>query len=546
MSEKSLKYRDEVVKKLGEEKFDILIIGGGITGAGIARDAALRKLKVALIEKGDFGSGTSSGSSKLVHAGLRYLAQKEFRLVYEASREREKILEMAPHLTRPLKFLVPLHSDTKTPKGKIRLAVWLYDIFALFKNYTFHQLLNETRSRDLLPKPLRSENFQGAALYGDGQMDDARLTLDVILSAEEYGAYVLNYCIADEYQVGSDDKIEMVVATDRITGRKIKITAKYIVFACGHWTDKIIHKFNPAAPLRLLPSKGIHIIVKRFYDQDYAVVVPVKDGRIIFLVPFGDFLLIGTTDTVYKEDLDYVPVLEEEIEYLINAINYLFPGVLKRENILSAYSGIRPLILSPDAKSESDTSRKHEIFTIKANVLAIAGGKYTTYRSMAKEVVDKVSKELALTTKCISDKMPLYGWSAITRSQWNSWKTIIKEEMIYRYNLPKDVAEHLTKYGKHYKLICEISETNPELKKRISESRPYILAEILYQIRNEKVITLNDVMLRRTQIQLTENQGLDCVENIAQFMGRYMNWNSKKIADEIKIYLESLVLKPKT
>ncbi|WP_455140539.1 glycerol-3-phosphate dehydrogenase/oxidase [Candidatus Hodarchaeum mangrovi] len=544
MSEKSLKYRDEVVKKLENEKFDILIIGGGITGAGIARDAALRKLKVALIEKGDFGSGTSSGSSKLVHAGLRYLAQKEFRLVFEASKERKKLLEMAPHLTRPLKFLIPLHSDTKTPKNKIRLAVWLYDFLAGFKNYTFHQILGEEKSREVLPKSLRSENFQGAALYGDGQMDDARLTLDVILSAEEYGAYILNYCLAEEYQVGIDEKIETVVAVDRISGKKIKIAAKYIILACGHWTDKIIRQLNPKTPIRILPSKGIHIITEKFYDQDFAVVVPVKDGRIIFLVPFGDNLLIGTTDTEYSEDLDYVPVLNEEIEYLIEAINFIFPGILKRENILSAYSGVRPLVLSPNAKSESDTSRKHEIFSVKANTFAIAGGKYTTYRSMAKEIVDKVSKELSLTTKCISDKMPLYGWQAITRSQWNSWKTLIKEEMIYRYNFPDDVAEHLTTYGKHYKSICEISETNPELKKRISGSRPYIFAEVVYMIKNEKVVTLNDVMLRRTQIQLSENQGLDCVEDLAQFMGKYMDWTPEKIANEIKNYHESLVFKP--
>ena len=191
-----LEYRKYTIQKMNEKTYDILVIGGGITGAGIARDAALRGLSVALVEKNDFGSGTSSGSSKLVHAGLRYIGQKEFRLVREASIERKKILEMAPHITKPLKFLVPLHSDTILSKNKLRLAVWLYDLMANFRNYTFHKILGPEKAKEILPAPIRESNFQGAALYGDGQMDDARLNLEIILSAENAGADVLNYCVS--------------------------------------------------------------------------------------------------------------------------------------------------------------------------------------------------------------------------------------------------------------------------------------------------------------------------------------------------------------
>ena len=196
-----LKYREETIERMKRKKYDVLVIGGGITGAGIARDAALRGFSTALVEKDDFGYGTSSGSSKLVHAGLRYAGQREFRLVREASVERRKILEMAPHITRPLKFIVPLHSDTKTSRFMMRLGVWVYDILAGFRNFYFHKLLNPDKARHLLPSPLREKNFQGAAIYGDGQMDDARLTLEVILSAEEAGADVLNHCSAKEFQI---------------------------------------------------------------------------------------------------------------------------------------------------------------------------------------------------------------------------------------------------------------------------------------------------------------------------------------------------------
>ena len=387
-----LSYRESTIEKLRSTEFDILVVGGGITGAGIARDAALRGYSVGLVEKNDFGFGTSSGSSKLVHAGLRYIGQKEFRLVREASIERKKILEMAPHITKPLKFIVPLHSDTILSKNKLRLAVWLYDIFANFRNYTFHKILGPETAMELLPKHVRQENFQGAAIYGDGQMDDARLTLEVILSAEEAGAVVLNYCSADEFQVDNIDQSEIKLL-DKVSGQEFSAHAKTVILACGHWNERLVKGIDESSSLHIRPTKGIHIITNSFYNLDYAVVVPVDDGRIIFLVPFGEYLLIGTTDTDYSEDYDHIPVADSEIQYLIDAINVIFPNSLTKTDIVSAYSGLRPLI-SEESKSESDVSRKHKIISVKHNVFAIAGGKYTTYRSMSKEMIDLVEKVL--------------------------------------------------------------------------------------------------------------------------------------------------------
>ncbi|MHA2244032.1 MAG: glycerol-3-phosphate dehydrogenase/oxidase [Candidatus Hodarchaeales archaeon] len=540
-----LDYRKETIEKLKVEEYDVLVVGGGITGAGIARDAAIRGYSVALIEKNDFGFGTSSGSSKIVHAGIRYIGQKEFRLVREGSVERKKMLEMAPHLTRPIKFLLPMYSDTKYPKSRIRKAVWLYDLFAGFKNYTFHKMLTPEKARSLLPSPLREENFQGAALWGDGQMDDVRLALDVLLSAEECGAVVLNYCKAISFrEKNGEGIIEEVQALDKLKSKQFEIKARSVALACGHWTERVVKSIDPANAPRIRPTKGIHIITKQFYNKDYALGLPIMDGRIFFILPFGKYNLIGTTDTDYDEDYNHVSVNTEDIKYLIEATNFLFPGVLKIEDIYSAYSGVRPLLISPSAKSESDVSRNHEIFVIKPNLLAIAGGKYTTYRAMSKDLVDHLEKVLGRKGKCRTDKIPLHGWFSTKRKDWNNWATIAMENLIIRYKLPKDVAEHLLRYGKNYPKICEQVELNPLLRERISENRPYILAEIDNYIKYEKAVTLNDIMFRRTQLQLSEGQGLDCVERVTNHMAEILGWSSDKINEEIAKYKESLAWKP--
>ena len=530
---------------MGEENIgspkSILVIGGGITGAGIARDAALRGLSVALVEKNDFGSGTSSGSSKLVHAGIRYIGQKEFRLVREASIERKKILEMAPHITKPLKFLVPLHSDTILSKNKLRLAVWLYDLMANFRNYTFHKILGPEKAKEILPAPIRESNFQGAALYGDGQMDDARLNLEIILSAENAGADVLNYCSAEDFHLQSPDGLDTVTMRDQTNKHVFTVQTKTLVVACGHWSDKVIQQIDPSSPSRVRPTKGVHLITKRFYNQDYAVVIPVEDGRIIFTVPFGENLLVGTTDTDYKEDLDYIPVTKEDVYYLIDAVNYLFPGSLTEQDIISAYSGLRPLILSDPKKSESDVSRNHEIRLIRPNTFTIVGGKYTTYRAMAKEMVDKIMKLVGKKGQSQTDKVPINGWVSTKRRGWEAWSRIACENMMIRYKLSEKVAKHLLRYGDNYIKLLEESKENPQLKEVISNQRPYIFGEIYYFVKYEKALTLQDVLLRRTQIQLSFEQGLDCIEAIAQFMGSLLGWASEDVEREIVDYKQALV-----
>ncbi|MHA2174136.1 MAG: FAD-dependent oxidoreductase [Candidatus Hodarchaeales archaeon] len=536
-----IQYRKDTFENFSSQKYDILVVGGGITGAGVARDAALRGFSVALVEKDDFGYGTSSGSSKLVHAGLRYVANKEFRLVRDASIERKKILNMLPHLTRPIRFLVPLHSDTKTSKSKMRLAVWLYDILAGFNNHFFHKLLSPDKTKELLPFPIREKNFQGAALYGDGQMDDARVTLEVILDAEKGGADVVNYCTADRFEVEEQNGFHVTTVTDRLTTTQYTIESKTIILACGHWNDNIAKKFDPDLKSRIRPTKGIHLVTKRMYDLDYAIVVPVDDGRIIFLVPFGDYLLVGTTDTDYDGSYDHIPVKREEMTYLIDAINQMFPGFLKEKDVVSAYSGIRPLILTESAKDESDVSRKHEISEFANNVFVISGGKFTTYRSMSKEMIDIISGKLGQKTKCVTDKIPMFGWITTNRKGWEAWSNIACENMMIKYGLSKPIAQHLLRYGKNYVKLLDDVQLDPEKKNLISDSRTYILAEIDYFIKYEKAVTLKDVMLRRTQIQLSLNQGLDCVDTIVEYMGEELGWSEVKKKEEVDKYIASLV-----
>ncbi|MHA2295995.1 MAG: glycerol-3-phosphate dehydrogenase [Candidatus Hodarchaeales archaeon] len=541
---KSLNYRLKTVEKIKEQEFDVLVIGGGITGAGIARDAQLRGYTVVLVEKEDFGFGTSSGSSKLVHAGLRYLSQKEFRLVRESSVERKRIIEMTPHLTRPLPFLVPLHSDTKLTKSKIRVALWLYDILAGFKNYGFHKLFGRKRAQELLPRNLRENNLQGVGYYFDGQMDDARLTLDVILSAQHHGCTVLNYAEVTRFST-IDDRVSSVTVKNHIEGGEFSIQAKTIIIATGHWNDNVIRMIDQDSPARIRPTKGIHIIVKRFYDQEKAVVVPVKDGRIIFIVPFGSYNLIGTTDTDYSGDLDQVPVIDEDVDYLVQAINEMFPGSFTISDVVSAYSGIRPLVQPDKSVSESDIPRTHRIDEILSNTYSIAGGKYTTYRQMAEDIVDRLEQLLGKKKPCRTKKTPYYGWNQVKRTKWDEWATKTKNRIVSKFGVDEDVANHLLRYGIHYPRICEMIASSTELKKRVSPSRPYILAEIDYFIKFEHTVTLNDTMLRRTQIQLSDNQGLDCVEVVAKRMGEVLGWSEDKIREEVKIYRDSLVWKQK-
>jgi glycerol-3-phosphate dehydrogenase len=548
MSTDILDYRQKSIKKLKTEKFDLLVIGAGITGAGIAWDAALRGLKVAIIDKIDFGTGTSSGSSKLVHAGIRYLAYGEFKLVHQASVERQWMFKSFRHQTTPIPFLIPIYKKGKNSFLKMMFAGAAYDISARFKNTENHSFLNKEKTLQLFPG-LNEEILKRSLFYWDGVMDDARVTLETILTAQEKGALTLNYIKAKGFLLEEHPDLGEITkginAEDVLTGDQFEIKAKVVVNATGPWTDEILSNLPDSKKL-LRTTKGVHIITKRLYRKNIVLVVVADDNRSMFVIPFRKhYSLIGTTDTDYKGDLDNVAVTQEDIDYIIEAVNNDLPGTISRRDVLSAYSGIRPLIISPKAKSETDTSRDFKIFETKPNLLTVTGGKYTIFRLMAEKTINKVLNLLQLNKNdypCTTKEQQLHGSEGI-----ENMLSYLKKHvplLIEKYELPFDIVDHIVHtYGTAHIEIFKLIDRKPELKQRIGEDRPHILAEIVYAVKNEMCLTISDFLLRRTQLQLIENQALDCVDKVADVMSKLLGWDNKTKSKQIEEYKQNLVWK---
>lgn len=549
MTSIAIEQRKKDLELLAKHEFDILIVGAGITGASIAWDAAMRGLKVAIIDKEDFGAGTSSGSSKLVHAGIRYLAYGEFKLVGHASRERMWMFRALPHITEPIPFLIPVYKKGKNTFAKLLFAGTVYDILSKFKNTDKAAFLSKDQTLEKIPN-LRSDTLKRSLFYWDGIMDDARVTLENILSAREYGAIAVNHVKAESFITETDSELGEVVkgvnAIDSFSEEKITIKAKVVINTTGPWTDQVIRKLGDESKL-LRITKGIHIITKKIFDSNTVVVITADDKRGMFVIPFRrKYSLIGTTDTDYQDKFDHVPVTQEDIDYVVSAVNNDFPGSITKDDVISAYSGLRPLILSPKAKSETDTSRWFEIFETRPNLLTITGGKYTIFRHMAEKAVDKCVKVLELNKKdypCKTEESQLHGGVGITNMIDYLRKHV--PPLIKKYELDFEVVDHIVHtYGTAHTIIFNLIDKNNKLKERIAENRPYILAEIIYIVENEMCHTLSDFLLRRTQLQLIDNQALDCVETVAVEMGELLMWDKKRQKEEIENYKKDIMWKP--
>jgi glycerol-3-phosphate dehydrogenase len=549
MTSIAIEQRNKELELLAKHEFDILIVGAGITGAGIAWDAAKRGLKVAIIDKEDFGAGTSSGSSKLVHAGMRYLAYLEFNLVKRASQERMWMFQAFPHITEPMPFLIPIFKKEKNNFVRMFFAGTLYDILSRFKNTRNSTFLSKEKTLEKIPN-LRSNTLKRSLFYWDGVMDDARVTLETILSAQENGAITVNHVMAKSFiketKSETGEVVKGVNAIDTLSDEKITIKAKVIINATGPWTDQVIELLGDESKLLRL-TKGIHIVTKKIFDGKTIAVVVTDDRREMFVIPFRKkYSLIGTTDTDYKDKLDHVAVTQEDIDYVISAVNNDFPGSITKDDVISAYSGIRPLILSPKAKSETDTSRWFEIIETRPNLLTVTGGKYTIFRYMAEKSVDKCLEVLELSKKnypCKTKKSQLHGGQGITYIIDYLRKHV--PPLMKKYDLDFEVVDHIVHtYGTSHTMIFDLIDKNKELKERIAEDRPHILAEIIYIVENEMCHTLSDFLLRRTQLQLIENQALDCVDKIANEMGKILGWDTKRTKEEIANYKKDLMWKP--
>ena len=490
--------RTKTIADLAKSEYDLVVIGGGITGGGIALDAASRGLKVAMVEKNDFASGTSSKSTKLIHGGLRYLKQFDFWLVKEVGSERAIVHKLAPHLVLPEKMLLPLIENGSYGKWLTSVGLKVYDILAQVTGEDKRQMLEKKEAlklEPLLPKKI----LKGAGYYAEYRTDDARLTIENIKTSLQFGATALNYASVTDF-LYTDEKIAGVIVKDELSGEPFEIKAKYVISAAGPWVDELRTVNNSKRGKRLHLTKGVHLVFP--YEKlpvMQSVYFDVPDGRMMFAIPRGKVTYVGTTDTNFNNDKDKVQTDLADAIYLLSAVNNMFPKInLEMEDIVSSWAGLRPLI-HEEGKSASELSRKDEIFTSDTGLISIAGGKLTGYRKMAERVVDRIAKKMeeehqAEIKSCTTEDIPLCG------NEFKKFKHVKKyiAEVFERIKVDgftqHDAWFLVTNYGKQTETVLELYQ------KRKEKDNPtkLILAELQFGIEHEMVQDPMDFFIRRT------------------------------------------------
>jgi glycerol-3-phosphate dehydrogenase len=525
--------------RLRSERFDLLIIGGGINGCGILRDAALRGFRAALVEKGDFASGTSSKSSKLIHGGLRYLEQMQFGLVHEACRERWILLKIAPHLVRPLPFLIPIYRGDARGRMTIHAGMMLYDLMALFRNTKRHRMLSTEDVYGLEPDLARS-GLTGGALYYDCRMDDVRLCLENVFSAGEAGATAANYAEAVSV-IKRDGRITGAVVRDRLTGETFEVLSRKVINATGPWTDGVTRMDAPDASARLRPTKGVHVVVPQLTGEHALLISARRDGRVFFVIPQQGYSLIGTTDTFYDGDPDAVDVQPEDIRYLLEEAGRVLPeSGLGAEHVVASFAGLRPLLTAPG--EESKLSREHAIYESPSGLLTVAGGKYTTYRQIAEEVVDRIAKGAALSSRvpCTTASTPLFGGHV---GNVEVFEAEASRSAAAEFGLGPDIMVNLLQsYGTRYREVLALLYDDDAGRERIAPGRPEIVAQIRYGVQQEMARTLSDFLRRRTHLALSEANGADTARRVAAVLGRYLRWDDEQTDQQVRDYLDEMNL----
>jgi glycerol-3-phosphate dehydrogenase len=527
----SARGRTASLDRLAHDSFDLLVVGGGITGAGIARDAAMRGLRVALVERDDFASGTSSRSSRLVHGGLRYLEHGHLHLVYEASRERRTLLRIAPHLVRPLPFLWPVFERSRIPMGRLRAGLFIYDALALFRNVGHHRMLSPGAVAALEPA-VRRVGLRGGAMYYDAATDDSRLTLATLRAAAAAGATVVNH-VAMEALLTEGDAVRGGRAVTTLSGRTLEVRAQLVVNAAGPWGDAIRALARPDAPRSVRGTKGVHVAVphERIRNTGALVLLSPIDGRVMFVLPSGALTIIGTTDTDYSGPLDSVRATTEDIAYLLRSVNAYFPGAhLTPADVVSAWAGVRPLVASGNG-APSDASREHAITWTAPGLLSVTGGKLTTYRAMAAEAVDRVAEFLGRSLRhAPTDRVPLPG------GDMTSLESELAEATS-RTGLP-ELATHLVHaYGTEWRAIWSLVEEDRALAAHVAPGLPYVVAELHWAVEQEMALTLADLLIRRLHVAFeTRDHGQAAAPAVARVIAPLLAWNAEQIERELARY----------
>lgn len=522
---------------MSAEPVDLLVIGGGITGAGIARDAALRGIRTAVVDKGDFGGATSSRSSRLIHGGLRYLEQGDFRLVFEASHERRVLLRIAPHLVRPLPFLFPVYRGSRVPPWKLRAGMWLYDALAAFRNVHTHRWLGRKQVARLEPR-LRSKDLRGAALYYDAQADDARLVLATMRSAAQAGALVANYAEATSL-LKSDGSVRGAMVRDALSGSTSPVRALVVVNATGPWVDSLRRRDDPDAPPLLRLTKGAHVAVPRArIGHAHAVTFTSPlDGRVMFVLPWDDLSYVGTTDTDDAGSPDETRATGADAVYLLRSVNALFPDArLAPRDVVSTWAGLRPLLAPDRARSASEVSREHRVVEGPSGLITIAGGKLTTYRLMGRDVVDRVAKRLRvldgrpLPPRSPTDRLPLPGGETADLE--------VLVEALQAREVPEARAWHLVRhYGSESAAVLNLVDRDRSLGEPIIPGRPEIWAEVVHAVEREMAARLGDVLIRRLHLFYEDlAHGSAVSPAVADRMADLLGWDESRRDGELAEY----------
>lgn len=520
--------RRSALDRLGRDHLDVLVIGGGVTGAGIALDAATRGLSVGLVEQRDLASGTSSRSSKLIHGGLRYLEQLDLPLVREALRERGRILhDLAPHLTRPVSFVYPVHSQVE--RAYVGAGLLLYDSLGGRGQLPPHRHLGRRGTAELVPG-LRLDGLAGAVRYWDAQLDDARHTMELARTAASYGAAVATSArVTDLTRDG--DRIVGAVVRDQESGREIAVRAHHVVNATGVWAGRI-QDLAGRGRIRVLASKGIHLVVPRERIVSRSGMILRTETSVLFVIPFGAHWIVGTTDTAWTLDLAHPAASASDIQYLLDRVNRVLRSPLTQRDVIGVYAGLRPLLRGESAET-SELSREHAVERTMPGLFTVAGGKYTTYRVMAEDAVDAVVDELDRdAARCITARVPTVG-AAGYRGLWNG-----RDRIAEQTDLKLGYVERLLRrYGGLTGQVLDLAEDRPELRQPIPGAPQHLLAEAVYAATHEGALHLDDILTRRTRVSVTTaDRGVAAARTIAPLVAPVLGWDEDDVARELHHY----------
>jgi glycerol-3-phosphate dehydrogenase len=532
--------RGAMLGRLAAERFDVLVIGGGITGTGAALDAASRGLRVALVESRDLASGTSSRSSKLIHGGLRYLEQFDFKLVYEALRERDLLVsKLAPHLVKPVSFMYPLYKKV-VERPYVGAGLVLYDSMEGTRRPVPRHKHLTARSALKRAPALSPERLAGAMLYYDAQVDDARHTLTVARTAAANSAVVATRVSAAGLVRSADGRVTGARVRDEETGRELTVAAEAVVICAGVWTDLVHELAGVKAGYKVRMSKGVHIVVPRAAVDANTGMIVRTEKSVLFFIPWGDHWIVGTTDTDWSGDRDEPAPSEDDVEYILTAANRVLARPLTRADVVGVYAGLRPLVdpqTGNGAKPTTKLSREHVVDVPVPGLASIAGGKFTTYRLMARDVIDAAVADFGREVPgSVTDQVPLLGADGLAAVQAATLR--LAED----YGVPREAVEHLLgRYGTLAEEVLRLVRTDPGLGRPLAEGHPYLRAEVTYAVTHEDALHVEDVLMRRTRLFIeAADGGAGAAADVSAIMGRLLGWSRRRRAAETRRYLELL------